>query len=61
MSGADLRENLTYEAFGSAVRELAQTIADDGYVPDIVLTIARGGVFVAGGSPTPSSARTSTW
>ena len=43
------RENLTYERFGTAVRELAQTIADDGYVPDIVLSIARGGVFVAGG------------
>ncbi|MFJ6506854.1 phosphoribosyltransferase [Streptomyces sp. NPDC091879] len=43
------RENLTYEKFGVAVRELAQTIADDGYEPDIVLSIARGGVFVAGG------------
>jgi len=43
------RENLTYERFGTAVRELAQTIADDGYEPDIVLSIARGGVFVAGG------------
>ncbi|MFE0739160.1 phosphoribosyltransferase [Streptomyces sp. NPDC058855] len=46
---SDVRENLTYEAFGTAVRELAQTIADDGYEPDIVLSIARGGVFVAGG------------
>ncbi|MFD9436975.1 phosphoribosyltransferase [Streptomyces sp. NPDC060002] len=50
MSGTDVsRENLTYEQFGTAVRELAQTIADDGYVPDVVLSIARGGVFVAGG------------
>src|SRR3954470_22562216 len=46
---SDVRENLTYERFGGAVRELAQTIADDGYEPDIVLSIARGGVFVAGG------------
>jgi hypoxanthine phosphoribosyltransferase len=46
---ADQRENLTYEGFGVAVRELAQTIADDGFEPDIVLSIARGGVFVAGG------------
>ncbi|MFF7385542.1 phosphoribosyltransferase family protein [Streptomyces griseoluteus] len=46
---SDARENLTYERFGTAVRELAQTIADDGYEPDIVLSIARGGVFVAGG------------
>ena len=29
MSDAPVRENLTYEAFGTAVRELAQTIADD--------------------------------
>ncbi|MFD5759887.1 phosphoribosyltransferase [Streptomyces sp. NPDC127044] len=49
MSVSDVRENLTYERFGVAVRELAQTIADDGYQPDIVLSIARGGVFVAGG------------
>jgi uncharacterized protein len=47
MSG--VRENLTYEEFGRSVRELAQTIADDEYEPDIVLSIARGGVFVAGG------------
>ncbi|MEU9583727.1 phosphoribosyltransferase [Streptomyces werraensis] len=47
MSG--MRENLSYEQFGVAVRELAQTIADDGYQPDVVLSIARGGVFVAGG------------
>nr|WP_276328645.1 phosphoribosyltransferase family protein [Streptomyces rhizosphaericus] len=43
------RENLTYERFGAAVRELAEKIAGDGYEPDIVLSIARGGVFVAGG------------
>ncbi|MFG2194960.1 phosphoribosyltransferase [Streptomyces sp. NPDC048639] len=42
------RENLTYTLFGQATRELAQTIADDGYEPDIVLAIARGGLFVAG-------------
>jgi hypoxanthine phosphoribosyltransferase len=46
---SEARENLSYEMFGRAVRELAQTIADDGYEPDIVLSIARGGVFVAGG------------
>jgi uncharacterized protein len=46
---SDVRENLTYDGFGMAVRELAQAVADDGYQPDIVLSIARGGVFVAGG------------
>ncbi|WP_328901008.1 MULTISPECIES: phosphoribosyltransferase [unclassified Streptomyces] len=45
----DVRENLTYDGFGHAVRELAQAVADDGYEPDVVLSIARGGVFVAGG------------
>jgi hypoxanthine phosphoribosyltransferase len=50
VSGArTTRENLSYEQFGVAVRELAQAVADDGYVPDVVLSIARGGVFVAGG------------
>ncbi|WP_443047314.1 phosphoribosyltransferase [Streptomyces sp. KMM 9044] len=44
-----MRESLTYEQFGVAVRELAQAVADDGYRPDIVLSIVRGGVFVAGG------------
>lgn len=38
------REILTYEAFGTATRELAQTIADDGFEPDLVLSIARGGL-----------------
>ena len=46
---SDARENLSYERFGTAVRELAQAIADDGYEPDVILSIARWGVFVAGG------------
>jgi hypoxanthine phosphoribosyltransferase len=46
---SDEREHLTYERFGEAVRELAQSVADDGFEPDIILSIARGGLFVAGG------------
>lgn len=42
------REELTWEMFGSASRELARTIADSGYEPDLILSIARGGLFVAG-------------
>jgi hypothetical protein len=42
------RENLTWELFGSAGRELAQQVSDDGFRPDVVLAIARGGLFVAG-------------
>lgn len=38
------REVLTYEDFGIATRELAQTIADDGFEPDLILSIARGGL-----------------
>lgn len=41
---ADEREILTYEQFGVAVRELAQMVVDDGYEPDLILSIARGGL-----------------
>ncbi|MFE6870444.1 phosphoribosyltransferase [Kitasatospora sp. NPDC057692] len=46
---SDVREILDYSTFGRAVRELAQAVADDGFEPDLILSIARGGVFVAGG------------
>ena len=42
------REKLSYEEFGFAVRELAQGIKDSGYEPDIVLSIARGGLLIGG-------------
>ncbi len=42
------RETLTYELFGLAVRDLAQLVVDDGFEPDIVLSIARGGLLVGG-------------
>ncbi len=42
------REVLDWERYGLAVRELAHMVADDGYRPDIILAIARGGLFVAG-------------
>ncbi|HWL44610.1 MAG TPA: phosphoribosyltransferase [Ilumatobacter sp.] len=42
------REILTWEAFGQASRELAQMIADDGFEPDMVLSIARGGLLIGG-------------
>ena len=45
---SDEREKLSYEDFGVAVRELAQTIKDSGYEPDIVLSIARGGLLIGG-------------
>lgn len=42
------REVLTWQLFGSACRELAQTVADSGFRPDVVLGIARGGLIPAG-------------
>jgi len=42
------RETLTWTDFGSACRDLALDIADDGYRPDLILAIARGGLFTAG-------------
>ena len=45
---SDHRETLTYELFGTAARELAEQVAADGYEPDLILAIARGGLFLAG-------------
>lgn len=42
------REELDWQAFGSASRDLARVIAADGFRPDLILAIARGGMFVAG-------------
>jgi uncharacterized protein len=42
------REILTWEAFGEGGRELARQVAEDGYRPDLILAIARGGLFPAG-------------
>ena len=44
----DEREILSWELFGDASRELAQAIADDGYEPEMILAIARGGLLVGG-------------
>jgi hypoxanthine phosphoribosyltransferase len=44
----DERERMAWEELGSGARILAQAVADDGYVPDIVLGVARGGLLVAG-------------
>jgi hypoxanthine phosphoribosyltransferase len=41
-------EELSWERFGTAARELAADIVADGFAPDLILAIARGGLFVAG-------------
>ena len=40
------RELLSWEAFGAAARELAEQVHEDGYEPDLILSIARGGLLV---------------
>jgi hypoxanthine phosphoribosyltransferase len=40
------RERLSWAHFGDAVHELASKVAGDGYRPDLVLSIARGGLLV---------------
>ena len=37
---------MSWDDLGSGARELAEQVADDGYRPDIVLSIARGGLLV---------------
>src|SRR5438128_4843510 len=39
---------MTWDDLGAGARELAETIAADGWVPDMILGIARGGLLVAG-------------
>ena len=42
------REVMSWDDLGTAARSLAQTIYDDGYKPDIILSIARGGLLIGG-------------
>ncbi|WP_061961924.1 phosphoribosyltransferase [Demequina flava] len=39
---------LTWPGFGDATRELAQTVVDDGFEPDVVVAVARGGLPIGG-------------
>ncbi len=42
------REELSWTLFGDAARELAQQVADSGWMPDVVIAVARGGLLPAG-------------
>ncbi len=42
------REVLGWLEFGDASRQLAHSIADSGFSPEIVVAIARGGLLLAG-------------
>jgi hypoxanthine phosphoribosyltransferase len=48
VSGSETHEVLTWERFGVAIGELASAIVADGFRPDMVLAVARGGLPVAG-------------
>jgi hypoxanthine phosphoribosyltransferase len=42
------RERMTWDELGAGTRALAEQVAADGYRPDLILGIARGGLLVAG-------------
>src|SRR6476469_10448687 len=42
------REWMAWDELGRGTRELAEQVAADGYRPDLILGIARGGLLVAG-------------
>jgi hypoxanthine phosphoribosyltransferase len=41
-------EALTWLDFGAAADDLARTVVADGFAPQVVLGVARGGLFLAG-------------
>ena len=45
---AELHERMHWSEVGLAARALAERILDDGYRPDMLLSIARGGLVVGG-------------
>lgn len=42
------REILTWQGFGDGSRELAAQIVDSGWMPELVVAVARGGLLPAG-------------
>ena len=42
------KEVMSWVDLGAGARDLAQAVADDGYRPDLILGIARGGLLIAG-------------
>lgn len=42
------REVLKWDTFGEACKDLAKTVVESGFIPDLVLCIARGGMGVGG-------------
>lgn len=44
----DGKEVLTWDSFGAASRELAESVAASGFRPDVIVAVARGGLVPAG-------------
>lgn len=42
------RELMTWADLGTGAQALAHAVAEDGYRPDVILGIARGGLLIAG-------------
>ncbi|WP_373426967.1 phosphoribosyltransferase [Microbacterium sp. SORGH_AS_0888] len=45
---AQEREQLSWDGFGEACRDIARSIVAEGFVPEVVVAIARGGLLPAG-------------
>ncbi len=43
-----MREILTWPMFADASRSLSRQVVDDGFEPDLLMSIARGGLLIAG-------------
>jgi hypoxanthine phosphoribosyltransferase len=43
------RETMSWDDLGTGSRALAEAVHADGWIPDLVLGISRGGLLVAGG------------
>ncbi|MDU5855236.1 MAG: phosphoribosyltransferase family protein, partial [Varibaculum cambriense] len=48
MADTQDREVLTWQGFGDATRQIAQNIVDSGWMPELVVAVARGGLLPAG-------------
>ena len=57
---ADERLYMEWDDLGVAARSVAEQIAADGYEPDIILGIPRGGLLVAGALSYALGSRTRT-
>lgn len=44
----DDRERLTWDDFGTATRDISRAIVADGFIPEVVVAIARGGLLPGG-------------